>query len=139
MTKNLIIWNKKWETGIKKIDEQHKKLVELINKTEALNESGRDGEKLKRLLNDAVEFARVHFSTEEEYFEETGYPDTEMHKEKHAELLIKVLEFNDAFEEGENSPKIIGKFLNFLKAWLDNHLIKVDHKYVPWLTEHGIR
>lgn len=134
-----IVWQKKWETGIKKIDEQHMHFVGIINKVYALNEEGKEKESLKIILNDLTEYARIHFSTEEEYFEETNYPDAEMHMEKHEKLLKKVIEFDNKFENKSANSEIIQGLMVFLRDWLDNHLVEVDHEYVPWLTEHDIR
>ncbi len=134
-----ILWQKKWETGIKTIDDQHKHFVGIVNRTYALNEDGKDKKVLGEILNDLVEFARVHFSTEEEFFEETDYPQTEEHEQKHQELLGKVLDFTRRFEVEQDFSELVNDFLVFLKEWLDNHLVKVDHKYIPWLKEHGIK
>jgi len=137
--KEFIIWNPKWATGISKIDEQHKHLVEVINKAHTINELKKDGKELKTLLNEVTELARIHFSTEEEYFDETEYPETEMHKEKHAELLQRVIVISNKFDKDGNPRQITEELLHFLRDWLDNHLVKVDHKYIPWLTEHGVK
>lgn len=137
--KEFIIWKKKWDTGINKIDEQHHNFVEIINQTYSLIKNKHDGKKLNRLLSDITEYARVHFSTEEEYFDETKYPDANEHKQKHFDLLAKVISFNKRFEAKEEHLKLVADFLDFLKEWLDSHLIKVDSEYVPWLKEHGIK
>ena len=137
--KEFIIWNPKWATGIKKIDEQHHHFVGIVNKTAELVESKQDGVKLEAILSDLTEYARVHFSTEEEYFDETEYPETEEHKDKHSQLLEKVLKFDKKFEKDKENLELVSEFLDFLKFWLDDHLVKVDHRYVKWLTEHGIK
>lgn len=139
MKGELIIWQKKWGTGINTIDEQHKHFVRIINQVYFLNEDGKDKKVLGEIIHDLVEYARVHFSTEEGFFEETDYPQTEEHEQKHQELLTKVLDFTRRFESEEDISELVKDFLNFLKNWLDEHLIKVDHEYVPWLTEHGVK
>jgi hemerythrin-like metal-binding protein len=137
--KDFITWKKDWNTGINKIDEQHQHFVGIINRTYILNKSSKDKEILEAILNDLTEYARVHFSTEEEYFDETDYPESNEHKDKHQELLEKVINFNKRFETKEDVSKLTDDFLKFLKDWLDKHLIKVDHKYVSWLIKHGIK
>jgi len=137
--KEFITWKEKWKTGIKKIDEQHNHFVEIINKTAELIRKKQDGPRLSAILVDLTEFARVHFSTEEKYFDETNYPETEEHKKKHSELLEKVLLFDKQFEKRKEDFKFMKEFLDFLKFWLEDHLVQVDHRYVKWLTEHGIK
>ena len=134
-----IIWKNNWETGISKIDDQHKHFIGIINKTYILNEGGKEKEALNLILKDLVEYARIHFSTEEGYFEKTDYPEKEEHEEKHQELLGEVIDFSKRFDSGEDVSKVIEELLNFLKKWLVEHMVSFDHKYVPWLKEHGIR
>ena len=98
MKDNFIIWKEKCGTGIRKIDEQHQHFVGLINRVYAFNENKREKIDLEEVFNDLTEYARVHFSTEEEYFDETGYPESDEHKEKHLELLSEVINFNKKFE-----------------------------------------
>jgi hemerythrin len=139
MVNQFITWKKEWETGISKIDSQHKHFIEIVNKTYLLNEEKKQKETLNLILKDLIEYVRVHFSTEEEYFKKTNYPYKEEHEEKHQELLGNVLDFSKRFDRGEDFPMVVKELLNFLKKWLDEHLIRFDHKYVPWLKEHGIR
>ena len=56
-----IKWNKSLSVKVKEIDDQHKKLVELINQAYEF----KDSKKLGDILNELIEFTRVHFSTEE--------------------------------------------------------------------------
>jgi len=137
--KDFIVWRKKWETGIKKIDEQHKHFVEIINRTYVINGAKKDRKKVESILGDLTEYARIHFSTEEEYFQETEYPDMKEHMEEHEKLLGKVLNFNKRFESKEDISKLVEDFLKFIREWLDDHLAQYDQKYVPWLTENGIK
>lgn len=134
-----IVWQKKWETGIKTIDDQHKHFVGIVNRAYALDEKGKDKKVLGEILGELIEYARIHFSTEEGYFEDTEYPQAEEHMGKHQILLSKVLKFSQRFEKEEDVSELVKDFLIFLKSWLDDHLIKVDHKYIPWLTEHGVK
>lgn len=139
MKSKFITWQKKWETGIKSIDDQHKHFVGIVNKTYTLTEKDKDKKVLGEILGELMEYARIHFSTEENYFEDTEYPDTAMHKEKHEELLGKVITFSKRFESNEDVKNLVEDFLVFLRSWLEDHLVKVDHKYVSWLIEHGVQ
>jgi hemerythrin len=129
MKNEFILWQKKWETGIKTIDDQHKHFVGIINQAYTLNENGKDKDSLGKIINELIGYARIHFSTEERYFADTDYPRTEEHKGKHMVLLEKILNFDNRFEKKEDvfGNALVSEFLVFLKGWLDNHLVKVDH------------
>lgn len=131
-----IKWKAEYSVKVKEIDEQHKEVVETINKAhEAVNDSA-DLEEIKQVLNDLVGLVRTHFSTEEKYFEEFNYEETDEHVEEHIKLTEKVLEFYNRFEAGED---IIKELLDFLKEWLEDHLITMDQKYVKCFQEHGLK
>ena len=137
--RKFIVWKEKWNTGITSIDDQHFHFVEILNKAYELNENDFNKIKINEILNDLIEYARIHFSTEEDYFEKTGYPSKNEHLEKHKELLTQVLEFSSKFENVKDVTKNVKDLLNFLKDWLENHLIQMDHEYIPWLKEHGVK
>lgn len=81
-------WHDFLEIGIDFIDEDHKRLLNIMldvkNTIEANNFS-----KCIILLNELIKEARDHFAREEEYLYEVKYPDLEKHKIYHKELLVK--------------------------------------------------
>ena len=125
-------WNDSLSVKVKEIDEQHKNLVEIVNKIYEC----KDSKKISNLLNELVEFTRVHFSTEENYFEKYNYPDKEHHMDEHANLIEKVLHFKDKLDAGQD---IIEEFLTFLKEWLEIHLKTTDHDYVAFFQKMGLK
>lgn len=130
---NQIKWTKELSVGIDKIDQQHMKLIAIINKVQSMFESNKSKNQLEEVLNELVEFARIHFTTEEEYFIKWNYPYTEEHKAEHGRLILKVLQFKDKFDK--TGVKIIPDLLNFLKDWLENHLKKHDFKYANYFKD----
>lgn len=130
-----IEWNKDLELGFEKIDEQHKQLIDIINRAYETSLE-KDKKKRNEILNELTEFVRVHFSTEEKYFEECHYAGAEEHIEEHMGLIEKVLKFKNEFEEKDCDCEA---FLTFLKEWLEEHLMVMDKKYVKSLKECGIK
>jgi len=131
----LIIWSKYLAIGIKEIDEQHKHFIVILNSVEQKLKKGLDEKKLSDDLNDLIEYARIHFTTEENYFKKWGYPFANEHMKEHEKLIVKVLKFKDKYDKGE---KIMQELLNFLKDWLENHLKKHDFKYRDYFKEKGV-
>ena len=134
MTREEIVkWTKKLSVHIKEIDEQHKHLLYLINKA---NEDFKKGnrEDLNELLNSLIEYTRVHFSTEESYFDNWDYPFAREHLGEHAKLILRTLEYKDRFDEGED---IAADLLVFLKGWWENHLKTYDPKYSEYFIKGG--
>jgi hemerythrin len=133
---NFINWDKSLSVKVKEIDTQHKELIKLINKTHKLAKKTQNDSELTPLVDEMIEFARIHFSTEERYFDKYHYPDAEKHKKEHLKLLLKVLKFKDKLDAKQ---PILEDFLQFLKDWLEDHLKTQDHKYVGFFQECGLK
>ncbi len=129
-------WGPQLQTGIREIDQQHRKLVGMVNELYRAVQEGRDREFMARLLEELVSYTDYHFKTEEYYFDKYHYPEGQVHKEIHRKLTEKVLAFREKFVQGE--ANVSYDLLNFLKDWLINHIGKTDMKYVPFLKEKGV-
>jgi hemerythrin len=130
-------WNNNYSVNIGEIDNQHKKLIGMINALMVAMSDGKSNDILGNLISDLAEYARTHFGTEEKYFDQFGYPETVSHKEEHSEFIKKVAEFKAGFDAGKLGLSI--DVLVFLSDWLENHLNRVDKKYVPFFTEKGLK
>ena len=132
----LIEWNDSLSVGLDVIDEQHIKLVEILN---SLNSSGggQDDEVIKKILNDLVEYTVYHFAFEEELLLKHQYPDYKNHVAAHKALVKKVGKFNEEFQAGK--AKLSGELFKFLRSWLNGHIRGTDKLYVPHLIERGVK
>lgn len=130
-------WGPNLSVGIPSIDEQHKKLVAMVNTIHAGIKQGIGKDAAAKVLNELAEYTVFHFKTEEDYFDKHGYPETDAHKAIHADLVQKVLAFKEKFEKGYATVDF--ELLNFLKNWLQNHICITDKKYGPFLAEKGVR
>lgn len=73
-------------TGNKMIDGQHKELIEKINDLLRAIESNEGKEAAGQMMDYLSQYVDFHFSEEEKFQEEIGYPGIEEHKQKHAEF-----------------------------------------------------
>lgn len=133
----LIEWGPKYYIGLKEIDDQHKVLVEIINKLYTAFGSNKNKKEIKKNLKELIDYTVYHFGNEEEYFKKFGYKDTPRHIEQHHKFVDKVKSFANEFEKGDATVSL--DIINFLKDWLINHILKIDVKYVSFLKDHGVR
>ena len=56
----------------------------------------------KEVINQLVEYTRVHFTTEESVMSIAGYPDVEAHK-KHHDLILKVKDYVSKYEKNPDA------------------------------------
>jgi len=133
---SLIKWNDKMSVKVEEIDIQHKKLVDLLNALHEAMLNRQSKEALGKIISELVNYAAVHFKTEEKYFDQFGYPETEEHKKEHKDFVEKVLDFQKGYEEGRLMLSM--DILNFLKDWLYNHIMGSDQKYSNFFNRHGL-
>lgn len=130
----LIEWQKDYSVGVKELDEQHKKMFNIINIFYELMKKGQDKENLKGILNELVDYGKYHFSTEEGYFEKFNYPEKEEHKQNHKAYKNKIAEF--VFQK--NDITISFGIIDYLENWWLGHINGIDKKYTKFFNDHGL-
>jgi methyl-accepting chemotaxis protein/hemerythrin len=123
----LIIWNDKYCVGIDQIDQQHQKLILLLNILYDAMMEGKGKGKLEQLLTELVEYTKYHFKSEEELFEKFSYKGKAVHIKEHNDLREKVMDFSIKIKAGQGV--ITQDILKFLKAWINNHILSEDKKF----------
>ncbi|MGB9762086.1 MAG: bacteriohemerythrin [Caldimicrobium thiodismutans] len=126
-------WSEKLVTGVKECDDQHKKLVSLINELYDAMKQGKGKEVIDKALDELVKYAGYHFTTEETLMSKYGYPELAAHKREHEYFKNKIKEFLDKKAKGEVTLSV--EVMSFLKDWLIKHIMGTDKKYGPFLKE----
>jgi diguanylate cyclase (GGDEF)-like protein/hemerythrin-like metal-binding protein/PAS domain S-box-containing protein len=119
-------WNENFNTNIFKIDEQHKKLVQLLNLLASHLAFQSDIPAVNVIFDELADYAAYHFQEEEaiwtEYFPEELVSD---HKQIHDQFLVTVLQLR-AKENAKHADEVIGEILAFLARWLASHILEND-------------
>ncbi len=90
--KPLIEWSDELAFGIPLIDEEHKTLIDMVNRVYELLEADRLEEAERFLVDSLLAYTQTHFQDEERYMEEIGYPDLERHRKVHQSFARLVME-----------------------------------------------
>jgi hemerythrin len=133
----IIKWDDSLSVNVAEIDKQHQKLVGMINDlNDAMRErQGKDA--LGKIITGLMNYAVTHFSTEERYFDQFGYPETVSHKKEHSKFAQQVSTFKTKFDTEPLGLSI--EVINFLSDWLQNHIMSIDKKYGPFFNEKGLK
>jgi hemerythrin len=133
---SLLAWNDSFSVNIKQVDDQHMKLVELLNNFHDAMKLGKGKEAMGRTLSELLEYTIYHFGTEEDLFKKYRYPAYASHKKEHEALTKQARDLSERFSRGE--PVISAETMTFLKNWLQGHTIGSDKKYGPFLNAKGV-
>ncbi len=134
----LMNWTEKLSVGVAVIDDDHKKLVGMVNELYDAMQAGRGRDALGHILDGLVQYTRFHFAREEKFFAQTGYPAAVQHKQEHDALTHQVLDVQQKYAAGATATLSLD-VLHFLRDWLIKHIQGSDQKYRPHLNAKGIR
>ena len=114
-------------TGITEIDEEHRKLFELIASTDAaLKETENPVEHALLLINELKQYAITHFAHEESYMERIHDPELSHQKKEHAAFIEKVNSYSFDSINDDTARGIILELLEYLSRWLMSHILGSD-------------
>ncbi|HWR39802.1 MAG TPA: bacteriohemerythrin [Patescibacteria group bacterium] len=134
-------WDDSYLTNVSAMDARHRKLIDMFNELYA---SVIDCEDLKeenaltrQILENLISYGKEHFAEEEELLLQYAYPELQAHKEEHERFRSHIADLVAQYERGEvalSFPVFV-----FLKEWIEEHVLKVDQLYGPYLNERGVR
>ena len=143
-TEDQFAFTDKYRTGIELVDDEHKRLFEIIKDTndvihtELLHDKY---DEIMRLLAELREYTEVHFSDEEAMMERINYPDIDAQKRAHSAFVGRLVEIDlselDAMDD--NQEEYLQDLIQFLLSWLSNHILGMDKKIGAYITEHGVQ
>ena len=129
---SLIEWNDAFSVGNRQLDDHHKKFFSIINTLHDAMKNGAGEDVLLLVLKELQQYVQYHFKAEETLMKLHAYPDYTSHKTEHEDIAQKVNKFILEYERHED--KLAIEVLNFLSDLLQNHILRTDRKYIPFLS-----
>ena len=117
-----------YRTGIDFIDEQHKVLFEIADKTYNLLKNDFALDKYDRivgLIEELQDYTAFHFNAEEEYMKKISYKRMFTQKVAH-DAFIKRINDVDFSKIDEDQEEYITRILQLLNDWLTEHILEND-------------
>jgi len=122
-------------THVDEMDEQHRRLVALLNNVHKLLKEGKREEAVRLFAEQVVAYAEYHLSEEEKFMEKIGYPELEQHKKIHEIFRTEIYNLAPLVEKGD--PQAFRQALSYAWGWLYKHIAKTDKKYGIYAMEKG--
>jgi hemerythrin-like metal-binding protein len=136
-SKRYVEWKVEYSVGIDSIDQQHRKLLNLINQLQTAVDYSTGEEFEREALDELVDYTKTHFTYEEGLMEQNDYPDFEPHKALHVEMIKKVEEVLAEYDQDPESA--MSNAVEYLKDWLIKHINGTDKQYSNFLIEKGVK
>ncbi len=131
-------WTPDLSVKVKTLDEQHQKLIAIINNLFDAMKQGKANSIVADIVKEIGDYTIYHFKEEEKLLESAGYPALAAHKAEHAKFIEKVIQYNKKLVEGKTVMMGM-EIANFLKEWLVSHISGTDKKYSDLMNEKGIK
>lgn len=140
-TIDIFPWDNHFNTGLAKVDIQHRKLVDLLNQLARGVALKSDLEDLHNIFDELLDYTVYHFETEEAIWAEflLDDPMESKHKEVHQQFVDTVLRLKTE-QNGRTSVEIAEDTLGFLARWLASHILETDRNmaYIVLALQDGL-
>jgi len=124
------------------IDQDHKHLIEIINRFSKVAADGLDTDEAAEILYALKFYTQTHFGREEQLQFLASFPYADAHHQEHADLIKTLEEAIQHFRSSDVDQQIQVKqeIEEMLHDWLINHILHSDlkmRKYVDSMKKHA--
>lgn len=124
----LFTWSESFLTRVPSVDEQHRRLVDMINDLGELVLGARDLDvgRVAAVQDQLLDYVRVHFADEEALMERVGLDPryAEPHRAEHRAFAVEIAEMVEA--GWGRVPERARALTDYLVHWLAYHILDVD-------------
>lgn len=122
----LIEWKKEYSIGVPHLDNQHKKIVKIVNQAIRLQFSRHNEKEIEEILDNLQNYIKEHFKTEEEYMLKHQYAGYEVQKNEHNKFVDRLFDAQTEFFKSGRVTSI--NIFNFIWDWFSQHILTLDKK-----------
>ncbi len=124
-----LIWNEGLSVGIERIDDDHKKIINVLEQVINAIENDCSIEQIENTFSDLENYVVQHFSYEESFMAQIGYEHLEEHKKSHQKFIRKIASLKEQLLT-QDIREIAESISFYLRHWIVNHIIDEDMSYV---------
>jgi hemerythrin-like metal-binding protein len=133
----MITWENDYSVNFEGIDEQHKKLISIIQEVDAeISSRTYHFKNLIDVVNKLEAYINEHLAYEEALMKKYGYAGFDQHILEHNELRYKILSIS--YDNIGESKEFFIDMYKYLSNWLINHIMKTDKALGQFLALKGI-
>jgi diguanylate cyclase (GGDEF)-like protein/hemerythrin-like metal-binding protein/PAS domain S-box-containing protein len=134
-------WDEHFNTGLEDVDQQHRKLVEILNRLASHIAYNSSEEDLNGIFDELTEYTLYHFQTEEAIWHQY-LPDHDLdtsHQAVHQKFVDTVLKLKHD-QSTRPLSELAEEALSFLARWLASHILESDRHmaHVVFALQEGL-
>lgn len=131
-----LTWSDAFSVGIPSIDQQHMKLIDIINQVEESLIAGGDSANLVEAIQSLSAYVSEHFTYEEELMGRHDFAGLSRHLHQHKYFSDKI---DNIRMRLSREPEVAARdLLSFLNMWLIDHISHSDKQYSAFLISCGV-
>jgi hemerythrin len=128
-------WDKRLETGIAEVDNQHRELFKRIDSLELSLYGGKLKVEVVVMIDYLESYVEEHFDAEETLMLRINYPDIGKHRQEHQEFREVYKKIKNEYEiKGADSYMALDVDKE-IRKWWEKHILKSDMAFVPYVRE----
>ncbi len=126
-------WDPSLETGIAELDDQHRLI---FARAGAVLDAAAlpDAAEVRRTLDFLLDYAALHFESEEKYMALAGFPDLRAHAAAHADLTARLEDIARAQASGTEPQAVARDVRALIHGWLADHIRRKDRALATFLS-----
>ena len=132
----MIRWNSGLALGIKQIDDDHKKLLTIINKLSELPGKGDSKVTAEEIMDELENYVKIHFQREEKIFQKLNCSISKEHVDGHANFFNELSDIRKKVLNGNEEDR--KEIVNYLTNWLIHHIVDEDMKHIQALQQCNV-
>ncbi len=117
-------WARDMEIDQGPIDQDHRKLVDLVNRLHSVTTEGRGQEVVARALDELISYTTDHLRREEQLMESVKFPNLANHKIGHEAFMVSIRDLKKKYDAG--SITVASQLSTVLRDWLSLHIRRSD-------------
>lgn len=133
----MIVWSELYSVKVASIDQQHQKLFAILNELHDAMKVGAGARLVPDILHRLIDYTREHFAYEEKLQQQAHFSGYANHKMEHDKLTAQVVQMAADLQAGKGVLTV--HLLEFLRNWLQAHILDCDKKYSETMQAAGIR
>ncbi|MBI9017175.1 MAG: bacteriohemerythrin [Phycisphaerae bacterium] len=132
-----IKWNDSYSVDVDEMDQQHQRLIALINDLHTAMKRRADKSVIGNIIDELGSYTQQHFKEEEDLMIACDFPGYQEQKQLHDKFVQKIKDFETDYMDDRVTISL--EIMDFLTDWLINHIQHKDKQYSEYVNAMNVK